>query len=63
MAVELRVVGHLLVRRAAGQDRRRVHRRVDCDLVPAHPLELFVRVGFGVFDAASQEELMQDFVL
>ena len=61
--VQLRVVGHFLVRRAARQHGRRVHRRVDRDLVPPHPLQLLVRVGFRVLDAATQEELVQNTVL
>lgn len=63
MSVEFWVQGHVLARRAARQDRRRVHGGVDGDLVPPHPLELLVRVGFGVFDAPALQEVDKHSVL
>lgn len=61
--VEFRVEGHGAVGAAVGEHRRRVHGRVDGDLVPAHQLQLCVVVGFCVFDSAGLQEVHEMGVL
>lgn len=55
VTLQLWVGGHGGVGAAEGEHGRRVHGRVDGDLVPADELQFGVAVGAGVFDSALDE--------
>ena len=56
MNCEFGVHGQGLVSSAAGEDGGGIHGGVDGDFVPADKLQIGMRVGFGIGDAAACEE-------